>query len=330
MNSQIPLSSRHRNIAMKTNLTGNSSEVSLEKWHKDEKKWWNDFGNYMTFQWQLTPLINHVVRGGMERDRNHYLLKTGEKMVDVGCGSGWLSYFYAKLGMEVLGVDISQEQINAANRIKKQGVPSKLSFVCADLVSWDSAAYIAYFDCAFVNAFLHHLPEVELKLTLDKIAEILKPGGRAYFYEPLTSGKVDRHSLIRAVDLLCNVMIGALLSIIPGKLGLFSARHRHELAQGYRMCSPHERPVDIKHMYRYAQSAFEVESVKAWHLFSIGASMQIMALKPWLRGPFTILATFFYLVDCVIFHFGDWRNFSLPGRFILCSLKMRKKHAPQG
>ena len=154
VNTQIPLSSRHRNIAMKTNLTGNSSEVSLEKWHKDEKKWWNDYGNYMTFQWQLTPLMNHVVRGGMERDRNHYLLKTGEKMVDVGCGSGWLSYFYAKLGMEVLGVDISQEQINAANRIKKQGVPGKLSFVCADLVSWDSSAYIAYFDCAFVNLHL--------------------------------------------------------------------------------------------------------------------------------------------------------------------------------
>jgi 2-polyprenyl-3-methyl-5-hydroxy-6-metoxy-1,4-benzoquinol methylase len=305
----------------------NSKEVSLEQWHQDEEKWWNDHGDYMTFQWRLTPFMNRVVRRRMEDDRDRYLLKAGEKMLDVGCGSGWLSQFYAKQGMEVLGVDVSQEQINAANRATGDGTSGRISFVCADLISWDSSAYSGYFDCAFVNAFLHHLPESELKLTLDKIGGVLKPGGRAYFYEPLTSRQVNRNGFVRATDLTCNSIILLLLSFIPTKFGLFSERHLAELARGYTMCSPHERPVEIELLSEYARSAFEMESLHAWHLFSIGVSMQIMALKEPFRAPWSILSLFFHLIDRVVLRLTEWRNFSLPGRFILCSLKMRRKQA---
>ncbi|MEI6070386.1 MAG: methyltransferase domain-containing protein [Verrucomicrobiae bacterium] len=308
----------------------NSNEVSQEKWHQDEEKWWNDHGDYMTFQWRLTPFMNRVVRKRMEDDRDRYLLKAGDKMIDVGCGSGWLSHFYAKEGMEVLGVDVSQEQINAANRMKEKGAAGRVSFVCSDLVSWDSAAYSGYFDCAFVNAFLHHLPEIELKLTLDKIAGVLKPDGRAYFYEPLTSKQVDRNGFVRAVDYICNGLIVVLLSIIPRKFGLFSDRHRAALACGYTMCSPHERPVEIEVLSKYASEAFEMESVQPWHLFSIGVSMQIMGLKTRFQSPWSLLAPFFYLVDCIVFRLQDWRNFSLSGRFILCSVKMCRKQNQLG
>ncbi|MEI6321661.1 MAG: class I SAM-dependent methyltransferase [bacterium] len=280
----------------------------------------------MTFQWQLTPLMNRVIRSRMEEDRNYYLLKAGERMIDIGCGSGWLSHVYAKQGMEVLGLDISQEQICAANRLKEKESSEKLSFICCDLLSWDSSNYAEYFDCAFVNAFLHHLPESELQLTLYKIARILKPGGRVYFYEPLSSKQVERNWFVRVVDFFCNGIIVVLLSIIPKKFGLFSSRHQDEIARGYTMCSPHERPVEIEVLSEYASASFNIESVKPWHLFSIGVSMQIMSLKKQFRAPWTFLTLFYYLVDRFVFRLQPWQNFSLPGRFILCSLKMRKKH----
>lgn len=39
-------------------------------------------------------------------------LPPGSRILDVGCGSGWLSEYYARLGYDVTGIDISEELVN--------------------------------------------------------------------------------------------------------------------------------------------------------------------------------------------------------------------------
>ena len=68
-------------------------------------------------------------------------IKTGLKVVDLGCGDGTTALPAAKLGANVLGVDIARNLVEAGNRgAQKQGL-SNLRFAEGDadvgrVVSW--------------------------------------------------------------------------------------------------------------------------------------------------------------------------------------------------
>lgn len=296
----------------------------LVQWHQDEKAWWDMYGDYMTYQWQLTPHLHQVIRTPLEREYVDYLLKPGGRLLDLGCGSGWLSLLFADQGMSVLGIDVSNEQINAAHELKARRKVGNVGFECADFMEWDSGPYEGYFDSVFVSAFMHHLPEIELELIVRKIASVVKPEGRVFLYEPLTAAS-PRSLAIKLVDRLCAMALLLLLDKLPKWLGLISERHAAELARGYKMTSPHERPVDVDLLKGFCGDAFEIDEVKGWHLHSLGFSMQVTALKDRVRKFYEPLGRLWYGIDRLLFRLFGWEAFSLPGRFILCSIKLTRK-----
>lgn len=296
----------------------------LVQWHQEEKAWWNMYGDYMTYQWKLTPYLHEIVRAPLENEYVDYLLKPGGRLLDLGCGSGWLSLYFADHGMAVLGIDVAAEQINAANELKLARQAGSVSFECADFIAWNSTPFEGGFDSVFVSAFMHHLPEVELEQTVRKIASVVKPGGRVFLYEPLTSAK-PRRLVIKVIDRLCSVGLMLLLDKFPKWLGLISERHAAELAGGYRMTSPHERPVDVALLKKFCGNEFEISEIKGWHLHSLGFSMQVTALREGARKYYEPLGRFWYGLDRLLFNYFGWESFSLPGRFILCGVKLTKK-----
>lgn len=296
----------------------------LAQWHQDEKAWWDMYGEYMTYQWQLTPHLHQVIRTPLEKEYVDYLLKPGGRLLDLGCGSGWLSFHFAEQGMSVLGLDVSKEQINAGNELKAKRQVGNVDFQCADFMDWDSGRYEGYFDSVFVSAFLHHLPEIELEIIVRKIASVVKPGGRVFLYEPLTAAR-PRGMAVKMVDRLCAVALLLLLDKLPKWLGLISERHKSELARGYKMTSPHERPVDVRLLSQYCGTDFDIAEIKGWHLHSLGFSMQVTSLTDRARKFYEPLVIFWFWLDQFLFkHFG-WQAFSLPGRFILCGIKLIRK-----
>lgn len=94
--------------------------------------------------------------------------KQGEKILDLGCGTGDLTNTIHKYGVEILGIDKSENMINQA--LNKY--PS-LPFMVQDATSLD---YLNEFDAVFSNATLHwvHPPIQALK----GIYQCLKQGGR--------------------------------------------------------------------------------------------------------------------------------------------------------
>lgn len=302
-----------------------SAEIdTLVQWHQDEKAWWNMYGDYMTYQWKLTPSLHEQIRMPLEKEYVDYLLKPGGRLLDLGCGSGWLSFHFAERGMLVLGIDVALEQINSANELKQARQSDNVSFECADFIAWDSSPYEGGFDCVFVSAFLHHLPEVELEQTVLKIAALVKRGGRVFLYEPLTSAK-PRSLPVKVIDRLCSLGLLILLDKIPKWFGLVSERHTAELARGYKMTSPHERPVDVALLRKFCGNAFEISDIKGWHLHSLGFAMQVTALRDNARKYYEPLGRFWYGLDRWLLRRFGWDSFSLPGRFILCSVKLTKK-----
>jgi len=94
--------------------------------------------------------------------------QSGERILDVGCGTGHLSAEIATSGARVVGVDRSPEMVAEA----RQKFPEVKFEVCdaRDLL------FMQEFDGVFSNAALHWIPQADQ--VVEGIARALKPGGR--------------------------------------------------------------------------------------------------------------------------------------------------------
>ncbi len=101
------------------------------------------------------------------------------RLLDVGCGTGWTSVFFAKRGYEVVGVDIAPDMIFHANQIKAREGLSNLHFRECD---YEHLEYHQEFECAVFYDALHHA--VDEELALRKTYQALKPGGLCIASEP--------------------------------------------------------------------------------------------------------------------------------------------------
>jgi 2-polyprenyl-3-methyl-5-hydroxy-6-metoxy-1,4-benzoquinol methylase len=296
----------------------------IKTWHDDEKDWWDRHGAYMTYQWTLTPSLNKIIRSQWTNDFIDFIYCEKGTLLDMGCGGGWLSLNFARKGMVVLGLDISDEQIKMANNLRENAGLENLNFECTNLIGWDYKKYLGTFDRVFVNAFLHHLPSAEIEVIFKTISYVLKKGGRCYLYEPLTTHEKKVSRSMTVVDSLVGMMARFLIGKIPDRWNLWSTRHKEALMRGYIMQSPHEAPVQIELIKRILPDSLSIIEIRGWHLYSLGFSMQIMSLKASVRGIFTQIARLFYWVDYIVLSHFKWEAFAKEDRFILCSIKLVK------
>jgi len=94
--------------------------------------------------------------------------KPGERILDLGCGTGHLTAQIAATGAKVVGIDRSPEMIQQAHE--------KYPALCFEVMDARELAFPVRFDAVFSNAMLHWIKEPELVIT--GIAKALRPGGR--------------------------------------------------------------------------------------------------------------------------------------------------------
>ena len=94
--------------------------------------------------------------------------RPGERILDLGCGTGHLTHQISELGAEVVGIDGSPAMIAQA----RQNYP-KLKFHLVNASDFDGARK---FDAVFSNAVLHWIQPPEGPVLA--IARALRPGGR--------------------------------------------------------------------------------------------------------------------------------------------------------
>lgn len=107
----------------------------------------------------------------------------GKRLLEYGCGEGWITGDLARLGAQVHGFDVSPQAIeNTMMRLEALGVLDRceLSVMPAERLSYPDAT----FDMAVGFAIIHHL---HLPSALAELYRVLKPGGVAYFAEPLAT-----------------------------------------------------------------------------------------------------------------------------------------------
>jgi trans-aconitate 2-methyltransferase len=112
--------------------------------------------------------------------------KSGERILDLGCGTGYLTNLIARSGAEVIGMDNSKEMIDKAK--------AEYLNIDFELLSATDFHFDKKFDAIFSNAVLHWVLEKEK--AIDCMYENLNLGGRIVIE---MGGKGNVQSIINAI-----------------------------------------------------------------------------------------------------------------------------------
>ena len=114
-------------------------------------------------------------------------LKEPCRIIDIGCGNGRDSLFFANLGHQVLGLDVAASAIEEDGLLAKSGQVHGVTFQEADVAAPDALAAVIQSmpDTAslviYARFFFHAITEEEETAILNVLSEQLPPGTRCYF-----------------------------------------------------------------------------------------------------------------------------------------------------
>jgi SAM-dependent methyltransferase len=112
-------------------------------------------------------------------------LPAGARILDVACGSGWLSEYFARLGYDVTGVDISPQLIQISEeriRVLPPRIDPETEIRCRFRVhDIELGALDEKFDAIVCYDAMHHFADE--KSAIRNIAEMLRLGGMLFILE---------------------------------------------------------------------------------------------------------------------------------------------------
>lgn len=144
-------------------------KVLDEKIYQENIAFWERAWGMVKTPYKQLPGLSYVERIPEELEK-----KGAKSILDLGCGSGWLSIYLASKGFKVLGVDISLQAINLG-KMWAQEDDIDVTFEVQDLARLSLAPQS--FDGIVANSIFEHFPkDIACQMT-DKVHEMLKPGG---------------------------------------------------------------------------------------------------------------------------------------------------------
>ena len=128
-------------------------------------------------------LVDETFTSATAPENQHILDQFGNvrglRVLDYGCGVAEGGIYLAKLGANVVGMDVSEGMLDAAQRLaRRHGVSIETRRVDGPRIP----AADDEFDAVYGNGVLHH---VDLAQAGPELARVMKPAGTGCFIEPL-------------------------------------------------------------------------------------------------------------------------------------------------
>ena len=140
--------------------------------------------------WALAPVRSASEARRLEAIVRLLGLRTGDRVADLGCGSGWLSALCRSRGGWVLAADIAPRGVAAARR----RYPEIGHFAAVDI--YHLPLRPGQFDVVVVSEVIEHLEHLDAALA--QVRGLLRPGGRLLIAVPY------REAIIQHLCIHCN------------------------------------------------------------------------------------------------------------------------------
>jgi 2-polyprenyl-3-methyl-5-hydroxy-6-metoxy-1,4-benzoquinol methylase len=213
--------------------------------NKDVKKNEIDYPkklNQKEYQWLKTkPFGNFNLEESERTFRDFstilYLIRNHKadvkKIIELGCGPGWLSIFLSKMGFNVNGYDISPDMIEVAKERVNRDKISNVKFEVLDIEDAVKKEEIDKNDIVIIYDSLHHCQSDEK--VIGHIYKYLKKGGIAILAEPniVHRNDSDRTAIVDKFDTTERGLNISKIKKIAIRIGFKKTWRYHASGQNY-------------------------------------------------------------------------------------------------
>ena len=150
-----------------------------------ELEWWDKNALMIEKIWKFDDFLSRIIRRRYIKRSQKFLLgkKKQVKVLELGCGSGWVGQFFASKNIFVHGTDFSPNQVALAKKnAELAGKQRYTSYEIAD--STNSNFDTSEYDAVLLHAFIHHLDQPEFDNLFRGTLSTMKSGTKFWFYEP--------------------------------------------------------------------------------------------------------------------------------------------------
>ncbi len=118
-----------------------------------------------------------------------------KNILDIACGSGWLSFYMAEHGLKATGIDISQKAIELAYEVQAERPDAQVEFKTGDMMNLDFPEN--HFDALLVNAAFEHLDYQRGEEFLKHVKGCIKAGGIMFgVFDKVATGEKGTYDVL--------------------------------------------------------------------------------------------------------------------------------------
>lgn len=176
---------------MRTEYSRRDSEViNNDYYHTLGEKWYRAHDDPVALLRCEANLRNPWIAG---RIHEFFSYKPGKvKVLDVGCGAGFLSNYLAKEGFEVTGIDLSASSLEIAQR---RDETASVKYLHAD--AYDLPFDPQTFDVVTSTDFLEHVTQPQK--VIEEVSRVLMPSG-FFFFHTFNKNWISKLMVIKSLE----------------------------------------------------------------------------------------------------------------------------------
>jgi ubiquinone/menaquinone biosynthesis C-methylase UbiE len=108
-------------------------------------------------------------------------VSAGDRVLDLGCGTGALAVRLARKGADVTGIDIAPQMLEqASRRLCSEGLEGQVRLLDASVVDLDTLFQDGRFDAVASTLVMSELSVDEIEYTLAECRRVLRPKGALF------------------------------------------------------------------------------------------------------------------------------------------------------